>query len=232
MLLIKLCRLGEQHLPNSFEFFEKVCSAPEVSHQNWIAAVPKKEQDLSLLAMTLIEPSESKISPTLLLSLHQNSSELYIAKSDKSNATLQYTKNIKLQLQNSPFSYAFIDPTPSLCTESKEYENSIFKDVMPVLLEQYLASALGKSWKHSSNVAQGVLLFESSTTQVDENIVSTLKGIAIPYVQSSTIIFKNDKESALSRWIFMHEEKTYYLSKESNSTTTTYQLYVTDKSKK
>lgn len=214
------------------EFFEKVCAAQEVGHQNWIAAVPKKEQDLSLLAMTLIEPSENKISPTLLLSLHQNSSELYVAKSDKSKATFQHTKNIKLQLQTSPFSYAFIDPTPSLCKESQEYENSLFKDVMPVLLEQYLASALGKSWRHSSNIAQGVLLFESSTAQIDENIVNTLKSIAMPYVQSSTIIFKNDKESALSRWIFMHEGKTYFLSKESNSATTTYQLYVTDKSKK
>lgn len=227
------------------EFYEKICAASGQQSQVWIAAVPNQEKDLSLIAIKLMEPTELKSSAAALLNLAPNTKELYTAKSLDGKTVFRHTKNIPLKTQEASFSYESVDTSPSLCEKSDEYEDSLFKDVIPVLLEQYLASRLSKEWKHSSNVGQGVILFETHVPQKDEEVLKTLKEIAQPYLQTKTIINKEAslpktpekakaprKESSLVRWIFMQDAKTYYLTKEENEASTVYQLYVVDKSKK
>lgn len=212
--------------------------SPEVQKMQQDAENSKLKKDLSLIAIKLMEPTELKSSAAALLNLAPNTKELYTAKSLDGKTVFRYTKNVPLKTQDTSFAYESVDTSPSLCEKSAEYENSLFKDVIPVL----------KEWKHSSNVGQGVILFETHIPQKDEEVLKTLKEIAQPYLQTKTIINKevkevslpkslerpeaSRKESSLVRWIFMQDAKTYYLTKEENEASTAYQLYIVDKSKK
>ena len=212
------------------EFYEKICGySAKDTLQRWLAVVPSKEKDMATLTMSFMESPEDKTSPLAIWSLAQKSKEVYVAKSIADKTVFQYTKNLRIPEKKEPFSYQFLDTNPDLCAQSNSVSGDLFKDVAPVLLEQYLVSKLGKNWNHSSNAAQGVILFQSQNVENETEVVEGIKALAPTYLYSRMTIHKEGKESVLNRWIFMHNERTYFLTKESNKISSSYQLYVSDK---